>query len=167
MPVVRVSLNHDEEVLAHKTGFDRATALNSTANHNSRKDKHLNYHDYITQLSEAVGSEIAVAKFMDIADFQPTINTFKKTADVASKIEVKWTKWPEGHLVIHPSDRNDDIAILVVGKSPEYYLAGWIPIEHAKASQFFVSSERTWWVGQRHLRPMDTFFGSIYDNAAI
>lgn len=167
LPVIRVTLNHDEEVLAHKTGFERATALNSTANHNSRKDKHLNYHDYITQLSEAVGSEMAVAKFLGESDFEPTINTFKAKADVGAKIEVKWTKWQEGHMVIHQSDRNTDIAILVVGKSPEYHLVGWLPIAQAKVSQHWVSSEQNWWIGQRNLRPMETFVGSIYASAAL
>ena len=167
LPVIRVSLNHEEEVMAHKVGFERATALDSTANHNSRKDKHLNYHDYITQLSEAVGSEIAVAKFLAISDFEPTINTFKREADVGSRIEVKWTKWQDGHMIIHQSDRNTDIAILVVGKSPEYYLVGWIPVAQAKVQQHWVSSERNWWIGQRNLRPMESFVGSIYDNALL
>lgn len=167
LPIIRVSLNHEEEVLAHTIGFERATSLDSTANHNSRKNKHLNYHDYITQLSEAVGSEISVAKFLGLSDWKPTINTFKSKADVASNIEVKWTKWQEGHMVIHPSDRNTDIAILVVGKSPEYYLVGWIPVAQAKVSQFWVSSEQNWWVGQRHLRPMETFVGSIYASASL
>ena len=110
---------------------------------------------------------MAVAKFLGINDFEPTINTFKTSADVASKVEVKWTKWQDGHMVIHPSDRNTDIAILVVGKSPEYYLVGWIPVAHAKVSQYWVTSEQNWWVGQRNLRPMESFIGSIYANAAL
>jgi hypothetical protein len=167
LPIIRVSLTYQEEVLAHQTGFSRATELSSTANHSSRKDRYLNYHDYISQLSEAVGSEIAAAKFLQVTDFQPTLNGFKRVADIGSRIEIKNTKWLDGHLVVHQSDRIDDVAILVVGKSPTYFLVGWIPIKHAKVDQHWVQAERNWWVKQADLRPMETFLGSIYGTAAL
>ena len=75
LPMIRVTLTHSEEITAHEIGFLRAKELGSTANHASRYDRHLNYHEYIAQLSEAVGSEMATAKYFDITDFKPTHGT--------------------------------------------------------------------------------------------
>ena len=149
-------------MVAHETGFLRAKEIASTANHSSRYDRDLNYHEYIAQLAEAVGSELAVAKYFDLTDFTPTHSTFKTTADVGERLEVKWTKWRDGHLVVHSSDRDSDIAVLVVGRSPEYYLAGWLPVANAKVNRFWRHSEQNWWVTQSNLRPMEDFIRSIH-----
>ena len=158
--MIRVRLNYADEVVAHETGFLRAKEIASTADHSSRFDRDLNYHEYIAQLSEAVGSEIAVAKYFELTDFTPTHSTFKAAADVGNNIEVKWTKWRDGHLVVHNSDRDTDIAVLVVGRSPEYFLAGWITVNAAKIKRFWRHSEQNWWVTQSNLRPMEDFIRS-------
>ena len=160
--MIRVRLTYNDEVVAHETGFLRAKEIASTANHSSRYDRDLNYHEYIAQLAEAVGSELAVAKYFDLTDFTPTHSTFKTTADVGERLEVKWTKWRDGHLVVHSSDRDSDIAVLVVGRSPEYYLAGWLPVANAKVNRFWRHSEQNWWVTQSNLRPMEDFIRSIH-----
>jgi hypothetical protein len=167
LPVIRVTLTYDEEVTAHRVGFERATELKSTANHSSRGNKALNYHEYIGELSEAVGGELSVAKFFGIDHFKPTVNTFKSQADINSRIEVKWTKWLDGHLVLRQSDRNHDIAILVVGKSPEYFLVGWTPVKHGKVDRNWVAGMSAWWINQEHLRPMQDFLGSDYATATL
>jgi hypothetical protein len=167
LPVVRVTLTYEEEVTAHRVGFERATELKSTANHSSRGNKNLNYHEYIAELSEATGGEISVAKFFGMEHFAPTVNTFKTQADIRSRIEVKWTKWQDGHMVLRQSDRNHDIAILVVGKSPEYFLVGWTPVIHGKVQRNWVNSMNAWWINQEHLRPMQDFLGSDYATATL
>lgn len=165
--VIRVRLSYAEEVEAHQIGFQRATDLSSTANHSSRKDTALNYHEYIGQLSEAVGSEMCVAKYFNLTDFKPSVNTFKTVADIGSRVEIKWTRYASGHLVIHQSDRIEDIAVLVIGRSPEYYLAGWIPIKDAQAKRYWRSSEQNWWITQTDLHPMDNFLRSSHATTAI
>lgn len=42
-------------------------------------------------------------------NFTPTVNTFKSEADIGARIEVKWTKYADGHLVIRPTDRINDV----------------------------------------------------------
>lgn len=163
--MIEVTLNYDEEVKAHEVGFLRAKELASTANHASRYDKGLNYHEYIAQLSESVGSEIAVAKYFALTDFEPTHGTFKRQADVGSSIEVKHTKWRDGHLILHKSDRMEDIAILVTDRSPTYLLVGWIPISVARTDRTYRRSERNWWINQADLRPMEDFLRSNYGSA--
>lgn len=166
LPMIRVTLTHSEEITAHEIGFLRAKELGSTANHASRYDRHLNYHEYIAQLSEAVGSEMATAKYFDITDFKPTHGTFKNEADVASRIEVKWSRYADGHLIIHKTDRDTDIAVLVVGRSPEYTLAGWIPVKAAKFKRYWHPRDQNWWVRQQDLRPMENLLESDYAHAA-
>ena len=165
--VIRVSLTHAEEVTAHEIGFLRAKELGSVADHASRYDRQLNYHEYIGQLSEAVGSEIATAKYFALTDFSPTHSTFKTEADVGSRIEVKWTKYADGHLVIHKSDRPTDIAVLVCGRSPNYILAGWMPIAAARFKRYWNPRDQNWWIGQNDLRPMENFLESEYADALI
>lgn len=165
--VIRVSLTHAEEVTAHEIGFLRAKELGSVADHASRYDKHLNYHEYIGQLAEAVGSEIAVSKYFAITNFSPTHSTFKTEADVGSRIEVKWTKYADGHLVVHQSDRASDIAVLVCGRSPNYILAGWIPVAAARFKRYYHPRDKNWWVTQRDLRPMENFLESEYADALV
>ena len=160
--MIKVKLSYEDEVTAHEVGFLRAKELASVANHPSRYDKGLNYHEYITQLAESVGSEIAVAKYFDLTEFKPTHGTFKTQADVGSRLEVKWTRWKDGHLIIHQSDRIDDIAVLVTDRSPVYYLMGWIPIKQAKTSRTYRRSEKNWWINQADLRPMEDFLRSDY-----
>ena len=163
--MIKVRLNYNEEVTAHEVGFLRAKELTSTASHSSRYDRGLNYHEYIGQLAESVGSEIAVAKYFELTDFTPTHGTFKTRADVGSGIEVKWTRWKEGHLVLHQSDRMEDIAILVTNLSPTYYLVGWIPVRAGKTTRFLKPSESNWWINQKDLRPMEDFLRSSYATA--
>ena len=167
LQVIRVILTYDEEVTAHRTGFERATELKSTAAHSSRANKALNYHEYIAELSEAAGGEMAVAKFFGIEAFKPTVNTFKTQADIKSRIEVKWTKWMDGHMVLRHSDRNHDIAILVVGKSPELFLVGWTPVVHGKVQRNWVAGMSAWGINKGHLRPRADFLGRDFETATL
>ena len=111
--------------------------------------------------------EIAVAQYFGIKDFEPTCGTFKDQADVASFIEVKHTKWRDGHLIVKESDRNSDIAVLVVGTSPQYYIAGWIPVAVAKKPRFKHDKSNSWWVSQINLQPIETLQRSQYGAARL
>ena len=160
--MIAVRLTYAEELEAHEIGFIRAKELAATADHESRYDRGLNYHEFIAQLSESVGSEIAVAKYFNLTDFKPTHASFKTEADVGKSIEVKHTRWKDGHLVVHKSDRIEDIAILVTNRSPNYYLAGWIPVRNARVDRNYRASENNYWINQADLRPMEDFLRSQY-----
>jgi ubiquinone/menaquinone biosynthesis methyltransferase len=56
-----------------------------------------------------------------LRNFAPTLNTFKNEADVDlphARLEVKYTKYTNGSLIINKTDRDQDVAVLVTGKSP-------------------------------------------------
>lgn len=168
LQVIKVQLKQHEIEKAHEIGFLRAKEIGWTGdNHANRKSREGNYHRYITELAESVASEMVVAKWLKIADFEPTLNTFKTAADVGSKIEVKWTHWWDGHLIIHQYDRNDDVAILVTGQSPTYQIVGWLPVVNAKISNYWVQAERNWWVPQRELWEIENFERSSYATSSL
>ena len=160
---IKVTLSYEEEILAHGAGWDRAKEINWTGtNHQRRRNMLSNYHDFIAELSESVASEMVVAKWLGIKDFKPTINGFKNVADIAGNIEVKWSRWHDAHLILHEYDRDTDVAFLVVGKSPTYYIVGWSPVALGKARQHWVQAERNWWIPQIALMPPQSYKGSMY-----
>jgi len=159
---VKVILDYTQQVTAHYYGFLRVLKINGRPDHPSRGNKGISYHEYIAENAEAVGSEIAVAQYLGIKNFIPTIDTFKKQADVGNTREVKWTSYAFGHLVISPSDRIDHVAILVTGRGPVYSIAGWIPIIMAKKPKYHNASYNAYWVPQNNLFPIEDLRKSIY-----
>lgn len=162
--MIPIKLTRDDEFTAASTAFRRAF---ENADKVDRSYQKLNFHDAIARDADSIGGEIAVAMYFGIKDFEPTVGTFKASADVGSRIEVKHTKWKDGHLIIKPSDRNQDIAVLVVGTSPQYWIAGWIPVSIAKKDRFKHSGSDSWWVSQINLQPIENLKGSNYGSAAF
>jgi hypothetical protein len=80
---------------------------------------------------------------------------------------VRWTKYVAGQLIIHEYDRTDDVAILVTGESPHYFIAGWIPIAIAKRPKYRHSKQPNWWVTQINLQPIENLRRSNYGHSAI
>jgi len=160
--MIRVDLDKLQELTALTTAYRRTVENSEKVDQSIQK---VNIHEDVARNGEAAGAEIALAKYYGKPDFTPTIGTFKQQADLGSSFEVKWTKWKEGHLIIKPSDRNTDIAVLVVGTSPTYFIAGWIPIAIAKSARFKDSRSESWWVGQQDLAPIENLIRSKYADA--
>jgi hypothetical protein len=163
--MIEVKLNYEEQVAAAKTGFLRETYYETNPNFHDQSMRG-NLHEAVYRHAEAAGSELAAAKYFDIPNFKLTINTFKKVADVGNRIEIKHTIWKEGHLIIRERDRNDDLAVLVTGKSPNYFIVGWLPISICK-SERFKHKDGSWWISQINLRPMGNLKESIYGNVSV
>jgi hypothetical protein len=60
-----------------------------------------------------------------------------------------------------------DVAILVTGKHPDYYIAGWIPVAMAKRDRYKKSDQDSWWIGVNGLQPIENLRRSIHGEAAI
>jgi len=162
MALPQVILDYSQEVQAHATGFARCTESMGNGQHRSWYNKKLNYHEFVGENAEAVGSEIAVAQYFGIKNFVPTVNTFKDAADVGRRIEVKHSCYLNGHLIIRANDRPQDVAVLVIGKSPVYSIVGWMPVAWAKRPKYLNPSDGNWWVSQRELLEMETLKRSMY-----
>lgn len=126
----------------------------------------LSWQERVAEEAEGVAAEWAVAKYYR-KPFDPTESNekYKNQADVGNGLEVRWTKWNDGHLIIYEYDRKSDIAILVTGKSPTYVIKGWIPVAVAQKDRYRHHSQPTWWVAQHHLQPIENLKASIYANA--
>jgi len=161
---IPVKLSVNDMITAHQVALVRATSREIKVDRSFQK---LSWHENIARDAEAAGAEIAFAKWLGIDDFELTVDTFKSSADVGSHYEVKWTHWEDGSLILTERDRQQDIAILVTGRAPNLYIAGWIPISMARPERRR-RSDNSWWVGQQDLHPMENLRRSSHaDNTQI
>ena len=165
--IVQVILDRSQEKQAAACGFARSTGeFITTPDRRYSRQTNINYHEFILENSEAVGSEIAVAQYMGLQNFVPTVHTYRDEADITVGnlgFEVKWTRYINGHLIIHKDyPRLNDVAILVVNKSPVYQIVGWMPVLWAKKAKYFNAADGNFWVSQRELFEMDALRKSVY-----
>jgi len=164
---MRMTLTKEEQFICHEAAIHLARRNPNyweTRDGNYSKDK--SFHELIAQDAESIGSEWVVAKYFDLP-FNPYENKFKTKADVGNAIEVRWTKYVTGQLIIHEYDRPNDIAVLVTGQSPHYFIAGWIPIAMAQRAKYRHSKQPNWWVTQINLQPIENLRKSSYGQSAI
>lgn len=162
--MILVRLSREDEIVAASAGLARESRYGSNPKFQGNKG---NFHNAVTIHAEAVGAEIAVARYFGLEDFVPTVNTFKNEPDInlhGVSLEVKQTSHKRGHLIITDDDRDTDIAVLVCGESPSYYIVGWIPVGVAKRPRF-LSSQGGYWVSQINLQPIETLKRSDYGKA--
>jgi len=163
--VIDILLTRADEILCAQVGLQRVeySKINGHS-HSYITPNNGNYFKDILIASESAAAEMAVARSLGIANFTPTANTFKSMADVGENIEVKWTSWTDGHLIVTPKDRDTDIAVLVVGDCPKFKVIGWIPMVIAKKPRFKHSKMDAWWISQINLQPIETLKRSNYAN---
>lgn len=162
--MIKINLTKDDELECASVAFRRTFETPEKVDQSFEK---LNTFDDIARNSEAIGAEMAAAKLFGFKDWSPSVNTFKREADIGSRIEIKHTKWESGHLIIKPSDRDEDIAVLVTGKSPTFFVVGWIPVAMAKKPKYKHDKSESWWVSQVNLQPIENLARSIYGNAKL
>lgn len=161
-----IKLSRNDEIRAHVTAMARIREIEGSPDHHSRHNKAINFHEYVSEVAESIGAEMAMARYFGDHDFRPTINTFKQEADYGSNIEVKWTKYESGSLILGNTDRDSDIAVLIVGRSPVYRIAGWIPVVMGKRDRYYLAKQRSWWIGQGNLQSIETLKRSSYGEMA-
>jgi hypothetical protein len=77
---------------------------------------------------------------------------------------VRWTSTPDGSLILHPADRDDQIFILVKGEAPyEMEIVGWIRAEDGKIKDFWRENIKrpAFFIPQSYLRPIEFLGGAI------
>ena len=156
--MIWLRLDRDDEFVAASTAFRRAF---DSPNKIDRSFEKLNLHEGIARDAESIGAEMIVAKYFGIKDFEPTVGGFKLHADLGGNVEVKWTRYKDGHLLITDRDRDSDIAILVTGKSPIYWIAGWTSVKAAKRP-VRKRSDGAYWINQSDLHPIEDLARSVY-----
>jgi len=151
-------LQRDDEFVAASIAFRRAF---ESPNKIDRSIQKVNLHEGIARDAEAIGAEMVVANYFGLKNFEPTVGGFKLHADIGGNVEVKWSSYKDAHLILSDRDRDSDIAILVVGKSPTYWIAGWTIIKNAKVPQRR-HKDGSYWINQDDLFPIGDLATSIY-----
>jgi hypothetical protein len=123
----------------------------------NRKGAHGFNRDELWQIDiEGLLSEAAAAKALGL-DYVPTVGELdSKWGDVGKGLQVRSTKYPTGSLLIHSSDADDHVFILVTGQNGRYMVRGWIKAENGKSERLWkvYKNRGAYWVPQDMLRPM-------------
>jgi hypothetical protein len=163
--VVKVILDRQQEITAHRVGLERTIIRNAEVSDASNFGQtYKNWHELVWQESEAAAAEMAVANYYGDFGFIPAIDNAHDTADVGENIEVKWTKHTNGHLIIQNRGpgRPNDVAVLVAGFSPVYLLLGWLPISMAKQAKYKHPYQNNYWIPRSNLFEMQYLKRSNY-----
>jgi len=124
----------------------------------------LSTHDRVAELAESLAAEVIVARYFGLP-YSIDDSCFKRAADVGAGLEVRWTRYDSGQLIVYPHDRDDDIAILVTGRSGKgFVIAGWMPVKVARRSRYKHGTQESWWVPQDRLAPIEQLGSSAYAN---
>jgi len=161
-----MTISAADEWAIHKRAVDVVFSYSGQLGTTIRYNSKLNNHEQVSEYAESLGAEMIVARYFGL-DYDINVSNGKRGADVGQGLEVRWTSYVGGNLIVYPNDRDTDIAILVVGKSPVYHIAGWLPVAFARRKRFKNPRQDSWWVDQANLNSIDTLIRSEYATAAI
>ena len=162
----KMTISAADEWAIHKRAVDVVFSYSGQLGTTIRYNSKLNNHEQVSEYAESLGAEMIVARYFGL-DYDINLSNGKRGADVGQGLEVRWTSYVGGNLIVYPNDRDTDIAVLVVGKSPVYHIAGWLPVAFARRKRFKNPRQDSWWVDQANLNPIDTLIRSEYATAAI
>ena len=165
-PMQKMTISAADEWAIHKRAVDVVFSYSGQLGTTIRYNSKLNNHEQVSEYAESLGAEMIVARYFGL-DYDINVSNGKRGADVGQGLEVRWTSYVGGNLIVYPNDRDTDIAVLVVGKSPVYHIAGWLPVAFARRKRFKNPRQDSWWVDQANLNPIDTLIRSEYATAAI
>jgi hypothetical protein len=162
---IKMKITEAEEWAIHNRATQVVFSLDDLSTV-QRYNKKLNNHERVTEYAESLGAEMVVARYFGL-DYDINVSKGKREADVGQGLEVKWTSYINGSLIVYPNERVQDIAVLVVGRSPEYYIVGWLPVKDAMQKHFKNGTQESWWVNQEHLAPIGDLVRSSYASTHI
>ena len=163
---IKYSVAFADEMYIHQAATDKILQGSGIMGSQPRYNLALNTHEQVSELAESITAELIVARYFGL-DYDARQNNGKHHADVGQGLEVKWTKYESGHLIIYPNDRDSDVAVMVVGKSPSYRIAGWIPVQFAKRAKYKHRSQDSWWIEQHNLFPIEDLVRSEHGHSLI
>lgn len=75
---------------------------------------------------EGAAAECAVAKWLGVY-WDPVVDRSDKAEGDVAGLHVRWTRHPAGRLILHKSDPEGGVFVLVTSPAPmRYHLRGWI-----------------------------------------
>jgi len=83
---------------------------------------------------EGAAGEMAVAKGLGLY-WDASVDTFKGSPDLPG-IQVRTRSRDDYDLIVRPDDPDNEVFVLVTGRSPTFWLRGWINGREAKQEQW-------------------------------
>lgn len=106
---------------------------------------------------EAACAELAVCKLLNI--YWTALAGPHAEGDVGRNLQVRSTRYPNGELIVRPSDPDTSTFVLVTCRAPDYEICGWIRGVDAKQNQYVRTNDydpRPYWsVPQSDLHPIN------------
>lgn len=159
---MKYTLTRDEYAACFSMGLARVLDHIHNGSKHSGEYRSLPTDQWVNSTAESIAAEMVVARYLEIP-YTSSAGSYKDRADVGDIHEVKNTSWSQGQLIISDKDRDGDIAWLVIGEFPHYYIIGYIPVADARKPRFKHPYQKNWWVHQSDLRSPETFKESIYN----
>lgn len=153
---MKIALTVDEMILYGGYGLERcANALwrGRRGNHGFNRDNERWQIDVEGSLAEYVA-----AKALGLLPFNPAVDELdSEKGDIGPGLQVRSTKYLSGSLLIHDSDDDNHVFILVTGAYGRYTVCGWIYAREGKREEFrkTYKGRTAYWVGQDCLRPIE------------
>jgi hypothetical protein len=111
------------------------------------RDRYARKSSWSTDIDSAI-AEMAVSKYRGIY----WIGHRNSGADLTDGREVRATIYEDGHLLLHETDRDDRLFVLVVAKPPVYSIRGQILALNGKIDDYWRPARgedaACWWVPQ-------------------
>lgn len=104
---------------------------------------------------ESAAAEMAVHKALD-SFWNGRLNSFKGP-DLGKNIQIRSTKYSNGHLILRPMDNPDHLYILVTGQIPVFTVVGRIQGREAMVDTYAMqwgNGDRAWKIPQDALKPI-------------
>lgn len=106
---------------------------------------------------EAACAEVAVAKALGWY-YDYSVGRYCGQGGDVLDLQVRWTKYPDGRLVIRTRDDDNATYVLVTGAAPAFTIVGWITGADAKVAEWLSDPGgrglECWMVPQSALRPL-------------
>ena len=103
---------------------------------------------------ESCLAEMAVANYLGLY-WDGNIGNYN--APDVGPYQVRHTSWPNGCLLLHKQDKDEEACVLAIGKNGHYRLAGWAWIGEMKKDEYWMdkgNGRPCYFVPQTDLRPM-------------
>ena len=150
---MKVSLTPSELYMAANVGCLRqCTNLRDGRKHRHGADPSQAWSNHI----EGACGEAAVAKALGIY-WNGAIGNHK--AKDVGKHQVRTTSYPDGSLILHKDDPDEDLFLLVTGIAPDYEVRGWIQGFEGKNLKHWAThtGRPAFFVPQEALSPLSSF----------
>lgn len=84
---------------------------------------------------QAAGAELALAKLL--GRYWNDTAEPDDAGDVGERVQVRWTRYDDGCLLLHPEDPDEHYYFLAVGSMPRYTIAGYIRGADGKRQRYW------------------------------